>query len=257
MSKDKTYKIRNTSWENYSLDEYVNWEFKQTILSWYKFIWMENKEDEIQSELDNLINSEEKITTSKIKTIFLWLQSSNNSLHQNNFDDEDWLDFDEDEDEYEDDDYDEEVDLWFDENWKELVVIHTYELMCWYDEEEVIDSIKDIWWWLYSIKLPICNLLKRDKISKKWVDFINAKDYLHEFEAWEIIFPYYEKELKSEIILKKTESPYDFSDEALERWTYFTTWWIEYDEEWYEFVKVLIDWKEIKEFRSLLFEYVV
>lgn len=55
-NKIKTYKVRNTSWENYSLDEYVNWEFKETLLSWYKFIWLENKEDLLQKELDEQIN---------------------------------------------------------------------------------------------------------------------------------------------------------------------------------------------------------
>lgn len=48
-----TYKVRNTSSNRYSLDEYENWEFKETIASW--FVFMDTTEEELQEFVDKKI----------------------------------------------------------------------------------------------------------------------------------------------------------------------------------------------------------
>lgn len=285
-NKIKTYKVRNTSWENYSLDEYVNWEFKETLLSWYKFIWLENKEDLLQKELDEQINDFfETPTSNQVKDIFLEIQYSKNS----EYDKETWLDFDEDNDFEESSDWELETDfnkneklwkeyyedwdverynavLWLNQNWNEIAIINFWWFFdSW--EEDSEDSLykwfKKEWKNLFSTKLEWCTFLfKREDLTEKEIEKLNWKVYNDWWTyMWltSVINKCYWKRWKSEfqndnieIIFKENEN-WSVKDHKLERYLTLET---NDDFKFFTVDSVRLNWKEI-EFRTILWEYTV
>lgn len=70
MNKERTFKFRNTSWDNFSLDEYINWEFNRTLFSWYKFERFWWNEKWVQNYFEMFMRKKENAWLT-IKTIFL------------------------------------------------------------------------------------------------------------------------------------------------------------------------------------------
>lgn len=99
-NKEKIFKLRNTSWENYSLDEYIDWEFNKTLLSWYKFKGFWWSEEMLQNLFDNFMKKEISSwhSITKIFSMFqdnlIWMSDDNHQWSDNV---DDWLDFDDEE----------------------------------------------------------------------------------------------------------------------------------------------------------------